>query len=789
MSSGGWPAAPGDPVVVLVDATTAVEREVLDAWVRDQRKTQATSQDVDTIELPDPDSFDDATALLDLEARLATGDDPWLAPLRVVWLPVEHDGERTVRLRDVVLSLDNPRHPRASRQRRIVSRGSDGWRVAIGEPARVSDLRKRWAAASGGDEGPGAFTRFVARQAMVTLERAESRLVGAQYKVPRLVREDLESTAHFRSGVSHLARELGRDEAEVMAEAVSYLEEMVTGWTRLLIDLSVRFGRYSFRRAYDPELDFDPGQVARLREAAAQHPLVFLPSHKSNLDTLVLNVALHDNGLPRTHVFGGINMSFGPMGAVFRRAGTVFIRRDTRGNPVYTFALREYIAYLIEKRFSLQFYMEGGRSRTGKLLPPRMGLLAYVADAYRQGRSDDVVLVPVSIAYDQLQEVGEYARESKGASKTAENVGWAIRTFREARGRYGKIYVRFGEPLSLRDALGPPDGGDEEAERLALQKVAFEVSRRINEVTPITATSLVTLSLLGAQGRALTVDLVRVTVKDPLEYALRRNLPLTSHMDLETDEGIQAALEELERHHVVIRYDAGPEPVFAIGPDQHLAAAFYRNSVIHFFLHGALAQLALARASVADGDDPVATFWESVLTMRDLLKFEFFFQPREEFSAAIAAELAFQDPAWEERVAKGPDEIRRLLGEIRPLNAHTVLRSFLEAYGVVAATLKNHEVPEGEELDERKFLSECLALGRQYELQQRITSPESLARPMFSNALKLAVSRGLVGAPIEDRQRFVEEVRSAIRDVELIESMSTTRILSLIDAEPGDSAS
>src|SRR5262249_20789277 len=200
-----------------------------------------------------------------------------------------------------------------------------------------------------------------------------------------------------------------------------------------------------------PDLDVDPAQVARLLDAAGKHPLVFLPSHKSNLDSLVLNVALHDHGLPQTHIFGGINMAFWPIGPIFRRAGTAYIRRTTRGEPVYTFALREYIGFLMEQRATLQFYIEGGRSRTGKLLPPRLGLLAYVIDACREGRTDDIVLVPTSIAYDQLQEVGEFAHESKGGVKAAESFGWLVRAYREQRGRFGRIYVRFGEPLSVRE--------------------------------------------------------------------------------------------------------------------------------------------------------------------------------------------------------------------------------------------------------------------------------------------------------------------------------------------------
>jgi glycerol-3-phosphate O-acyltransferase len=404
------------------------------------------------------------------------------------------------------------------------------------------------------------------------------------------------------------------------------------------------------------------------------------------------------------------------------------------------------------------------------------------------------VLVPVSIAYDQLQEVGEFAREAKGGNKSAESISWVVRAFREQRGRFGTIYVRFGEPLSLRQALGPPAAKpsdtdtdraidtESDGDRLALQKVALEVSRRINEVTPITATSLVTLGLLGAQGRALTIDQVRATVHDPFDYAIKRGLPLTRNVALDSNEGVLRALHELERHHVVTRYAGGPEPVFAIGSDQHLAAAFYRNTIIHFFLHGALAQAALARASADKVEDPMATFWEAALAARDLLKFEFFFEPREEFRAAIAAELAYQDPDWEMLVAAGPDGIRGLLSQARPITAHTVLRSFFEAYGVVAATLARHE---SDELGEPEFLSRCLALGRQYQLQQRIHSPESLSKPLFANALKLAASRDLIGpsADNEAQQRFLDEVRGLIRDLDLVELIATDRIVRLIDSE------
>ena len=133
---------------------------------------------------------------------------------------------------------------------------------------------------------------------------------------------------------------------------------------------------------------------ARSTRSAQRYPVVFLPSHKSNLDHLVLQYALHENGHPPNHTAGGINMNFFPVGPLVRRSGVFFIRRTFKDNPVYKFVLRQYIDYLIEKRFSLEWYIEGGRSRSGKLLPPRFGLLAYVVDAYRRGKSEDVLPDP-----------------------------------------------------------------------------------------------------------------------------------------------------------------------------------------------------------------------------------------------------------------------------------------------------------------------------------------------------------------------------------------------------------
>jgi len=223
--------------------------------------------------------------------------------------------------------------------------------------------------------------------------------------------------------------------------------------------------------------------------------------------------------------------------------------------------------------------------------------------------------------------------------------------------------------------------------------------------------------------------------------------------------------------------------VYSIGDDQHLAAAFYRNTVVHFFLPGALAQTALARVVTDPGGDPLETFWNTVLSLRDLLKFDFFFEPRADFRATIGAELDRHDPDWRNKVAEGSQSTQELLEAIRPLTAYTVLRSFLESYAVVAALLLRQD---GGDVGDDELIRRCQALGRQHLLQRRIHSPESRASPLFKNALQLARSRSLidgVAGPAE-RQAYLDEVRSLLRDIELVELLATVRVQELINADP-----
>jgi glycerol-3-phosphate O-acyltransferase len=696
----------------------------------------------------------------------------------VAWLPTEHAGRPATRLTDL---MRDPYHPSERQQRRILARQPGRAIVLAGEPATVGELRRRWGETTEGDQDAD-FAGYVARRATLALDRAEYQLRGPRYKTPSLVKEEILSSRRFRAGLRGVRR--GPDGTPPsLEEAGHILDELAAGWSRRLIDVMPVIGRMIFQRGFDPQIDYDDTQVERLRAATQRQPGILLWSHRSNLDTLVLAAALQEKGLPPAHLFAGVNMAFGPMGAIMRRAGVIFIRRSTADDPLYKYVLREYVGYVLEKRFNLSWSIEGTRSRTGKMLPPRLGLLSYAADAYLSGRVDDLLLLPVSVTFDQLHEISEYAEYARGASKKPEGFSW-LYNFVKAQGarHYGKVYVRFGQPVPLSAFLGPPGGpiaADPDARRLALTKIAFEVAWRINQGMPVTATALITTILLAMHGAALTFDQIRLALADALDYLASRAIPRTASVPaLAAAEPVRATLDALVQGALVTCVADGREPVWLIGPDHQLAATFYRNSLIHFMLDAALCELAVLAALQASGSeiDPVAAFWTEIGGLRDLLKFEFYFRDRDEHRRGVREEMDRHDPDWEERLRSGPAGADMLLAQMRPLVSHLLVRPFVEAYRLVADVL----VHDDAEATSAEVIRRALGLGQQYVAQRRLRSSESVSVLLFQTALALMRKRGLLeaGSDVSERRAvFLAGLRDLLKRLDRIEDLAIRRYI------------
>jgi glycerol-3-phosphate O-acyltransferase len=722
---------PGRPVVVLVDAATTLERRVIAAWA-------GRTFGEDTTHIPLLPSRRRRRGMRTdpaLAARLQRGDDPLVVPARVTWLPDAHTGRRSANWIDV-LKLGDPRDPDPVRQWVIFELFPQRVGIVAGTPATATDL----IASHATDVEVSTLVDHVTRKAHITLERAERHIRGNRYKVPRFLNEEILSRPEFRDRVMLIGSEKGLPAELALARARYYLREIAASHSTYLIDLIANAIHWIYSQGYSGII-YDQDELAQIGRLGEDHPIAFVPSHRSNLDRLSLQYLLWENDLPPNHTAAGVNMNFFPVGPLIRRTGAFFIRRSFKDNELYKYVLKSYLGYLVEKRFPLEWYMEGGRSRSGKLLPPRLGMLGWVVDAVRQGRADELYLIPTSIAYDQIQDVKDYANEAVGGEKRKESFSWALGVIRSLRRRYGNIHIRFAEPMSVTKEIDLESG-----DPLELQKLAFEVMYRISRVTPITPTSVAAIALLSTRGTALSAADVAVLGGRLTTVIETRGWPTTEPIGFTDATAAAVVLDQLAAHGSVTREG----DLYLLDPNQAIQAAYYRNTIVHYFVPGAIAELALMATDTAE---PLEDFWNEVMRVRDLLKFEFFFAERDEFRSELTGELDRAVPGWRDEIGAGG--ARQVLERLVPLRAHWAVLPFLESYRVVAEEMA---ATDGPIEDQKAFISAAMERGTRDRLTGRVEADESVSKALMQSALALATNRGLTAATAAERQQFLDEL-------------------------------
>ncbi len=568
----------------------------------------------------------------------------------------------------------------------------------------------------------------------------------------------------FEDVLQQLADETGRPLKSVREEAEADLKEMavrpghysVTAWNRFCAWLA---------RAY--QLDYSREELAELRRLNKTTSLIFLPNHRSYLDPLVLRSALMAEGFPPNNVMSGANLAMWPLSAVGQRNGVVFIRREFRDDQIYRAVLRAYLASLIKERKNLEWYFEGGRTRTGKLREPKGGVLSYVMDAFERYPENDVRVVPTAIVYDQQHEVGAISAEEMGGKKKAESLSWLYKFAKSQSRRLGRAYLRFGEPLSLHDAVAlTADENGLLRPRLAVSKVAFETANRINAVTPITPGALITYALLDSGGRAITIDEGREVLSPLVRYVHVRGLPTTEIIDLGRYGQLQDALERMISEQVVSSFSGGHGTVYWVELDRQHEAAFYRNTIIHFFVARAITELATLEAAEHGAEDIKGAVWQNAKRLKELLMYEFFFPSTREFAGEVAYEVDLISPDWQTDTFTAEGVLRRIQG-LDLILAHRVIGPILEAYSILASELAG----KGElAADPKKLVELCLGVARQRWLQSTLPTAESISRDYFLNCVKVAARLDLLdgGAPdlAERRRAFADELLHLVEELD-----------------------
>lgn len=717
-------------VIYLLDTANSVEEDLLREWLQKERSLDESNAKPFTVPILRTASSDR------LGHALSASDDTTIAPLRVVWQPpgVVHEAPR---LRDLLLG--DRRRPGRIWARWTRRNHPERVACVVGRPATIGQLRERFNDTAGASESddPDGFAKFVERQASLVLDIAERGLQGSRYKVPRFVAENLRVSSKFNSAIDSLSAQTGTPRHELMNEARAYMSEMIARPSTFWIDVMGVLNRFVCSQAYEADIVCDKESIERARQLVRDNPSVILWTHKSYVDGFAINCVCFDNDFPAPHILGGVNMAFAGLGFLGRHTPAIFIRRTFRDNPLYKLVLRHYLGYLMEKRFPLSWAFEGTRSRVGKLMPPRYGLLKYALDAARETDARNIHILPVTISYDLITDVADYAAEQTGTKKKPETLAWFLGYIKRLRQPMGRVYMNFGEPVVLERA--PP-----EDDAMALSRIAFRVAINANAATPITLPSLGCMVLLGATPRALTTNELRVEISALIEWAERRSIQTTSDFDVGNADHLRTMISIMIDSGLITRYAEGPQRVYGIAPEQQLQASYYRNTVIHYFVNKAITELALAKAGEAQGGSPADVFWDEAERLRDLMKFEFFYSPLEQFREELRRELGEAQPQWEQVLAEGGTAIDQLLAAMQPYVSHATLLHFIEAYSVVADLLA--DCPANEAFEENDCVTRAAKYARQLHLQRRISSEASISELLFRNAYKLMENKGLTAS-------------------------------------------
>ncbi|PKH01157.1 glycerol-3-phosphate 1-O-acyltransferase [Psychromonas sp. MB-3u-54] len=309
--------------------------------------------------------------------------------------------------------------------------------------------------------------------------------------------------------------------------------------------------------------------------------IIYLPCHRSHMDYLLLSYLLVEQGLAAPHVAAGINLSFFPLGPIFRRSGAFFLRRSFKGSPLYAAVFNAYFSMLCKQGYPIEFFSEGGRSRTGRLLTPKTGLLATTLKTYLKQPERNVILVPIYIGYDHIMEVSTYIKELSGQKKDKESVRQLLTAVKNL-GNFGHVFVNFGKPINLKKHLNQqvPNwqtaGINERQFKMQVQQVARQVMVAINEATAVSALPLCAAILLASKNFQSTkaIFLALLGKHQQLLELKSKNSSLT----YPKEKNCRVYRQALSMN----KFEQDGELVFC-SKNQALQLNYYRNNIVHVF--------------------------------------------------------------------------------------------------------------------------------------------------------------------------------------------------------------
>jgi len=607
------------------------------------------------------------------------------------------------------------------------------------------------------ENGAMRAAKSARRRTLVSVQQEMRVLLGPRYHSPSLIKETVLRDPEVQNLITQIAEAEKVDRRQVMSRAYQNLTEIASDYRFRMIEVVYVFLSWLFSKVFDG-LNAKDEQLQQVREIMKTKPVAFIPCHRSHLDYLVIPYLLFLHDMVTPHIAAGINLSFWPVGKLLRMGGAFFIRRTFRGDTLYQTVLTKYVHTLLMHRYNVKFFIEGTRSRSGKMLAPAYGMLKMVMEAYPAHVCEDVALIPVSICYDEIPEQGAYTRELGGGAKVKESAWELLRSRDIVRRRFGKVYVRMAPAIYVRDLYK----AEEPDPKLRLQKAAFGICKSICDATPITPKSLVSTVFLCHRNPLLTLEeILRLSLRlaDYVEHA-GMELSVSNRQALRR--AVEQTVRRLKKSGILLEIENVPRR-YVCESRKRTLLNFYKNNAIHCTSLPGIALLSYYHAWQSERpgapDHFLERFEARALELRDILKFEFFFNPRQEFLAELQHCAAFlfgagtgataNAQAWAKHLAQvfpEPSDVSvltRVLGEL------------LESYRCFADFVRGSVEASWEK---KALLSKAVKFAQAQQQQGDVLFPESISVVNFGNALLYLENQKLVSVEKEGEKTRVKRV-------------------------------
>lgn len=533
-------------------------------------------------------------------------------------------------------------------------------------------------------------------------------------------------------------------EAKAEKQARQFAREIAADYSHSLVRVMYIALTWLWNKLYN---GVQVNGIKRLKKVATHNEVIYVPCHRSHIDYLLLSYLLFLNNMVPPHIAAGVNLNIPVVGAILRRCGAFFLRRSFKGNRLYTAVFNEYLNLMFDRGFSVEYFIEGGRSRTGRLLPPRPGMLSMTVRSFLRTRRRNFVFVPVHISYEKVMEAGTYLNELYGKEKAKESIWGLFRATKLLKGNFGKVYVNFGNPIHLKDTLKevmplwdnePYDDNTPPAwVAKTVENLGNDILTRINDATVIHPVNLISLTLLSHTNQAMDEN----SLESHLNFYLifLRQLPYSNYVDIPNTNGTNI-IQYCEKMGVIERLIHPLGNVIRLKPQQVLLMSYYRNNILHIFaLFSLVACLALhnrrtERSVLIQQAKQLYPFIQSEL---------FVHWPEDQIEQRVENYIDFlvkqRFLQCNEHEVWAPDYRS---AEFLHLNAlATTIRHSLERFFIVVEILLK---TGSSQLQRNQLENACTLLAQRLSLLHDTTGPEYSDKTLFRNFIQALIRKNIL---------------------------------------------